>query len=59
MPPSFGSRPLRLNPFYWSGYWIGAGIGYLGREVKYLGHRARVSSGDEKSAWLVRCRNLG
>ena len=55
MPPSFGSRPLRLNPLYWAGYWIGAGIAYLGREVKYLGHRASISSGDQKSAWLVRC----
>ena len=55
MPPSFGSRPLRLNPLYWAGYWLGAGVAYLGREVKDLGHRARESSGDEKSAWLVRC----
>ena len=55
MPSSFGSKPPRLNPFSWTGYWIGAGVAYLGGEVKYLGHRARVSSGDEKSAWLVRC----
>ena len=55
MQPSFTSRPLRLNPFYWAGYWGGAGVACLGREARYLGHRARVSSGDEKSTWLVRC----
>lgn len=55
MPPSFGSKPHRLNPFYWTGYWIGAGVAYLGREVKYLDHRASESTGDEKSAWLGRC----
>ncbi len=51
MPPAFGSRPLRLNPFYWGG----VGVACLDREVRYLGHRARVSSGAEKSAWVVRC----
>lgn len=34
MTPSFGSKPLRLNPFYWAGYWGGVGVAYPGREVK-------------------------
>lgn len=55
MPPSFGSKPLRLNPFYWMGYWIGAGVAYLGREVKGAKWETTSAVNGERSSWWSRC----
>ncbi len=55
MPPSFESKPLRLNPLYWAGYWIGAGAAYLSGEAKDLKGKATSAVNGERSAWLSRC----
>jgi len=55
MPSSFGSKPPRLNPFYWTGYWIGAGAGYLGREVKGRKWGATFTVNGERSISLSNC----
>jgi transitional endoplasmic reticulum ATPase len=54
MPRYFGSGPS-ASLAHWIGWRVGAGVASLGREVDYLTQRAKTSSEQERSAWLLRC----
>jgi hypothetical protein len=54
MPDRYGTRPQSLNPIYWIGWAIGAGVSIVFREFRYVWDRSKTASASERTDWTYR-----